>query len=145
MTARRHQSREAAFQVLYLWQVGGMTAEQALGVYFREHDAEAPDDRRAFVRRIVEGVTADPAALDQLIEAHATNWRLDRIAVVDRQILRLATWELRHDEGTPPAVVIDEAVELARSFGGDESPRFVNGVLDAIRRSMERDTHVERS
>jgi N utilization substance protein B len=82
----------------------------------------------------VKGVEAERAELDRRLVAVARNWRLERMAHVDRNLLRLAAWEILFG-GTPPAVAIDEAVELAREFGDDASPRFVNGVLDALVRS----------
>jgi N utilization substance protein B len=133
----RHRAREAALQALYLWEIGGMTPEQALGVFFREHAADAEDSVRAFATTIVTGTVEDVAALDALISAHSTHWRIERLAVIDRLVLRLAAWELRHEPETPPAVVINEAVELARRFGTDNSVRFVNGVLDGIRKGLE--------
>ena len=74
-------------------------------------------------------------ALDKIVSSHARNWRVDRMAIVDRNVLRLAAFELMHTE-TPAAVILDEAVELARRFGSDESPPFVNGVLDAVAREV---------
>jgi N utilization substance protein B len=133
----RHRAREAALQALYLWEIGRVTPEQAIGVYFREHAADAEDSVRAFATAIVTGTVEDLAALDALISAHSQHWRIERLAVIDRLVLRLAAWELRHEPETPPAVVINEAVELARRFGTDDSVRFVNGVLDAIRRGLE--------
>jgi len=134
-TARR-AARRAALQVLYSWDVGRSAPEAALGAYFAEHAREADDAFRAFVSELVQGTAADVAAIDAVIGRHSQHWRIDRLAVVDRLILRMAVWELQHAPGTPPAVVINEAVELARAFGSDESPRFVNGVLDAIGRTL---------
>jgi N utilization substance protein B len=88
---------------------------------------------RAFAEELALGVTAHRAELDERIAAHARNWRVDRMAAVDRNVLRLAAYELLHTE-TPASVVLDEAIELARDFGSERSPAFVNGVLDAIAR-----------
>jgi N utilization substance protein B len=85
----------------------------------------------------VYGVVGELAALDAVIGEHSQHWRVDRLAVVDRLVLRLAVWEFRHEGDTPAAVVINEAIELARRFSGDESARFVNGVLDAISKNMK--------
>jgi N utilization substance protein B len=144
MSRSRHLARQTALQVLYFWQVGGVTPQQAIGAYFREHEVELSEAARAFVETIVTGTAGEVGALDAIIEAHSTHWRLDRMAVIDRLILRMATWELRHAPDTPAAVVIDEAIELARTFGSDDSVRFVNGLLDAIRRTMEQERDVER-
>ncbi len=94
---------------------------------------------RAMAERLARGAHARAADLDQAIAEAATNWRLDRIAPVDRTILRLGAYELMAEAGTPAAVVLDEAVELAKRFGEADSPAFVNGVLDAIRRRVRGD------
>jgi transcription antitermination protein NusB len=134
MTSRRHQAREAALQILYFWEVGRTDPQQAIDAYFREHQPEAPDATRTYAAELVRGTIADLDALDRSIEQHSANWRLERLAAIDRLILRMAVWELLHQPDVPPAVVIDEALELARTFGADDSVRFVNGVLDAIRK-----------
>jgi len=87
----------------------------------------------AFAKELVQGVGSHRDEIDASITACARNWRIERMAAVDRNVLRLAAWELLHTE-TPYSVVIDEAVDLAREFGSDASPAFVNGVLDAIAR-----------
>ena len=97
---------------------------------------EADDTFRAFTAALVRGVATDVADLDRLIAQHTQNWRIERLAVIDRLILRVAVWELQHPDA-PPAVVLNEAIELARTYGTDDSPRFVNGVLDAVRKALE--------
>ncbi len=92
---------------------------------------ELPPAARAFARELVAGATEHGAKLDQLVGEYSTHWRLDRMAVVDRNILRLAAYETVYTD-TPTAVVIDEAVELASRFGGERSSGFVNGILDAL-------------
>ena len=94
-----------------------------------------PSAAIAFARQLVAGVVGRSAALDELVGQHARNWRVSRMAAVDRNVLRLAVYELMDTE-TPVAVVIDEAVDLARRFGSDTSPSFVNGVLDAVAREV---------
>ena len=133
----RHQAREAALQILYFCEAGRAPAEEALAVFFTEHAPDAPGPVREFAARLVRGTLAEVAALDALIAAHSTNWRLDRLATIDRLILRMAVWELRHETGTPAPVVLDEAVELARTFGTEASVAFVNGVLDGIRKALD--------
>lgn len=136
----RHQAREAALQVLYFWEVGRVDPEQALDTFFSEHLPEADEAVRAFAGALVRGTIAELAALDALIVRHSEHWRLERLAIIDRLILRMASWELQHEPDTPPAVVLNEALELARSFSADESVRFVNGVLDAVRKTLEQGT-----
>lgn len=92
---------------------------------------ELPEGARSFAKELVLGVAAHRRELDARIAEHAKNWRLERMASVDRNVLRLGVFELVHGDA-PTAVVIDEAVELARRFGGDRSPAFVNGILDAV-------------
>ena len=96
---------------------------------------ELPEGARAFAKELVNGIVQHRVELDALIAAHATNWRLSRMAAVDRNILRIGAYELVHTD-TPRQVVLDEAVELARRFGDDPSPAFVNGVLDAVGRAV---------
>jgi N utilization substance protein B len=132
----RRAAREAALQVLYLCEVGGADSEVALEAYFSEHQPDADAAQRAFTADIVRGTRASEAELDTLIGAHLAHWRLERLARLDRLILRIAAWELQNRPDTPAAVVLDEAIELARSFGSDDSPAFVNGVLDGVRKSL---------
>ena len=140
MSGSRRQAREAALQILYLWEVGRTDPASAIDAYFAEHAPEAPERVRSFARILVEGTIADLSAIDAIVARHSTNWRVDRLAVIDRLILRLAVWELRHAGDVPAAVVLNEAVELARRFSTDDAVRFVNGVLDAVRRTGAGDT-----
>jgi transcription antitermination protein NusB len=145
MKNHRHQAREAALQILYFWEVGKSEPGQALGAYFREHQPDAPEPVRTFATTLVTGTIAELPSLDGLIEQHSQHWRLERLAVIDRLILRVAVWELTHARETPPAVVLNEALELARTFSTGEAVKFVNGVLDAIRKTLEGRGDVQRS
>jgi N utilization substance protein B len=135
-TGPRHRAREAALQILYFWEVGRATPDEAIDAFFTLHDPEASDAQRAFAGELVRGTIAEVGEVDALIAARSEHWRLDRLAVIDRMILRMAVWELRHEHDTPAPVVIDEAIELARTFSTDDSVRFVNGILDAIRKGL---------
>jgi len=131
----RRLSRRAALQALYSADVrsaasAGADSPLAALDALAEHFELAPG-ARAFAEELVKGVAAERAALDAKLTAVARNWRLERMAHVDRNVLRLAAWEILFG-GTPAPVAIDEAIELAREFGDDSSPRFVNGVLDAL-------------
>lgn len=137
MKSPRHQAREAALQALYLWEVGRTDPASAIDTYFTEHKPDASDAVQQFARTLFFGTTSEIAALDALIQAHSEHWRLERLAVIDRLILRMAAWELQHADDTPPAVVLNEALELARTFSTDDAVRFVNGVLDAIRKALD--------
>jgi transcription antitermination protein NusB len=135
ITGTRHRAREAALQILYFWEVGGVDPAAAAARYWSvvADDVEPLSDAsRAFAERLAAGTIAHVAELDPVIESHAQNWRLIRMAVIDRLILRLAAYELLHEPETPPGVVIDEALELARTFSEADAVRFVNGILDAI-------------
>lgn len=132
--SRRH-AREAALKTLYLWEVGQVTAQQAIGSYFREHDPKADEEIKAFASELVFGTSNEKNDLDAALEPHLTGWRLDRLAILDRLILRMGLWEIRHHTDTPPAVIISEAMELARTFTSEDAVKFINGVLDAARSS----------
>jgi N utilization substance protein B len=100
---------------------------------------EADDDSRAFAERLVRGVHAERAGLDRAISESSENWRVERMATVDRNVLRLAVYEMLHDPETPAAVVIDEAIEVGKRFGSEKSGSFINGILDGIRRRISRE------
>jgi N utilization substance protein B len=135
----RHRGREVALQVLYAIDVERAPAGEGQPyetIFARIHENfEVPTAVADFARELVSGVIARVVELDEIIGLHARNWRVARMAIVDRNVLRLAVYELR-DTQTPLAVVIDEAVDLARRFGADSSPSFVNGVLDAVAREL---------
>jgi len=133
----RRQAREAALRILYLWQVGRNEPVDAIDAFFAEHEPDAPEPVRTFAAALVRGTVSELASLDELIAGHLTHWRIERVATIDRLILRMAAWELRHQPDTPPAVVLNEALELARKYSTEDSVRFVNGVLDGIRKSLE--------
>lgn len=133
----RHRGREAALQLLYQWEVGHIASadvDDAIHLFWETHPA--PEPRQLFATTLAKGTMARLDVVDPLIEQSAEHWRLSRMAVVDRMILRLAVYEFLFTD-TPHAVVIDEALELAKTFSGDEAVGFINGVLDAIRRKVE--------
>jgi len=133
----RHHAREVTLQILYLWHMSGTDPARAVEAFFDEHEPDADAATRAFAALTVPRVAESSAVLDDLIARHTHNWRIERLPVIDRLILRLGAWELQHEPSTPRPVVINEALELARTFGSDDSVRFVNGVLDGIRKSLE--------
>ena len=134
--AARRESRRLALQVLYAADLApGDTPE---GVFERVADNfDLHPGALAFAKELVCGTLAARDEIDAAIGAHARNWRIERMAAVDRNLLRLAVYELLHTD-TPAQVVINAAVELAHDFGGERSPAFVNGVLDAIARDAAR-------
>jgi transcription antitermination protein NusB len=137
--ASRRRAREAALQMLYQGEIGRTGAHEAIATYWPVHDpdAEVPEGAREFANNLVRGTLSRLEEIDALLAAHAQNWRLERMAVLDRLILRMAIYELLADASTPSKVVINEALELARSYSGEEAVPFVNGVLDAVRKQLE--------
>ena len=134
--AARHRSRKRALQVLFEWDMRREPADRAISHYYEtlyseESEKQPKTDR--FMEELVRGTVANAEAIDKKIEAKAEHWRLERMAAVDRNILRLAIYELSA-KAVPAAIIIDEALELARQFSGDESLPFINGVLDAVNR-----------
>ncbi len=135
----RYRSRQAALQVLYQWDMRAIPVEDALNAFYgslADEDDQPPPPRDPFAEVLVRGTAARISEIDNLILESSANWRLERMPAVDRNILRMAVYEMTH-EGTPAAVVIDQALELARRFSAEESVGFVNGVLDAVRRKRE--------
>jgi transcription antitermination protein NusB len=138
--AGRRAAREAALQMLYQCEVGRAGAFEAIASYWPSREAEGAldDSYRDFADGLVRGTLARVAEIDALLSTHARNWRVERMAVLDRLVLRLGTYELLAEPDTPARVVINEAIELARRFSGEEAAAFVNGVLDAVRKHLER-------
>ncbi|MEW6542003.1 MAG: transcription antitermination factor NusB [Nitrospirota bacterium] len=131
----RRQSRERALQILFQWDIHGKVGDW-LEDFWTQHPA--PEDVRAFTDRLVEGVIARKAELDKLIGAYATNWKVSRMPIVDRNILRAALFELFWMPDVPAKVTVNEAIELAKKFADDETKKFVNGILDHVLKSEER-------
>ncbi|MBI3278591.1 MAG: transcription antitermination factor NusB, partial [Acidobacteria bacterium] len=147
--ASRHRSRIRALQLLYQIDMRKLPVEEALSAYYDNllseesetglpelaEKAAPPRRKDRFMEELVEGTMARAAEVNALMEKHAQHWRPERMPTVDRNILRLAIYELLKKD-SPPAVVIDEALELARRFAGDDSIGFVNGILDAVRKEV---------
>lgn len=126
----RTTAREAALQMLFAIEATGNDAEQAIFDFWRELPGDA--EGREYADQLVRGVRQDLERIDERIRAASQNWRLERMARIDRNALRLGAYELQTRTDVPRAVILDEAVELAKRFGSDESSKFVNGVLDRI-------------
>jgi len=124
--------------MLYQWEVGHADMDTVLRTYWQlEAGSSSPtDDTRALAERLARGTSEYVTVSDPLIAAQAEHWRLSRMALLDRLILRLAVYELLHTD-TPRPVIINEAIELAKKFSTEDSAKFINGVLDAIRRRLE--------
>ncbi len=141
----RHRSRQRALQILYQLDLYKRPVDEAVSAFYdslysSEGETElememTPPEQDTFMELLVAGAAASAGDIDQTIGVHSAHWRLERMPAVDRNILRLAIFELMN-ENTPPAVIIDEALELARRFSGDDSVPFINGVLDAVRKQL---------
>ena len=131
--ASRRRSRQRALQILYSFDARKQPVEEAINAYYDTLYSEEQPERDPFVADLVRGTTEHLAEVDERISRHAEHWRLERMPAVDRNILRLAVYEMTR-AGTPAAVAIDEALELARKFSSEESVQFINGVLDAVHR-----------
>ncbi|MFC5467881.1 transcription antitermination factor NusB [Cohnella suwonensis] len=142
---KRRIAREIAVQSLYQIEMNGVTCEEAVNIVMDEarHDNEIGTDVAelkhvdAFTRELVQGVTDNREQIDQKLVVYLTGWQVDRLSRVDRQILRLAAYEMMFRADVPPKVVINEAIELAKHFGLDENGKFVNGVLGRMMRERE--------
>jgi N utilization substance protein B len=140
----RHRAREVALQILYRYDVAlqakqtipPMGAALARDLEYHFSHFVVPEALREFAALLVVGTLAQMTELDSLLEHHASNWKISRMGLVDRNLLRMAAYELLQVPETPPTVVIDEAIELGKQFGTSDTPGFVNGILDAIRGSL---------
>jgi N utilization substance protein B len=136
----RHRAREAALQILYQREIGGADVARSAATFFDlqwpDQDPAAPE-LRAFSSALAQETVERLAAIDALIAETAERWRPERMAVVDRLILRMATCEMLRAGAAPAPVVINEALELAKTFSAEESVKFINGMLDAIRKKIE--------
>ena len=133
--ASRHEAREYALQMLYQAEAGGTAMSGVLPEFWAQN--EAPPEVRGFAERLAEGTFGALPEIDLLLEGTLDNWRLERLGIVERSILRLAIFEFLHEAETPRIVIINEAIELAKRFGGEDSGHFVNGILDALRIRLE--------
>lgn len=136
--SNRHLARTIAMQTLYEWDFMGKTAGKLPELLSKNLTNFAPDfDDHGFTEMIIGGVEKHREEIDTLITTFAPEWPLEQITIVDRNILRIGIYELIHNPEIPPKVAINEAIELAKSFGGDSSGKFVNGVLGAIFKAHE--------
>ena len=131
----RRQARETALQVLY-----GLEFEHASPGEARERfweSQDTPEDVRAFADDLVTGVLGNRGDIDQVIEGASTNWRVSRMALVDRNVLRIATFELCYRDDIPERVSLNEAIEVGKRYGAEDSGAFINGILDRVRIMLE--------
>jgi N utilization substance protein B len=150
MKPTRHQAREVALQILYRYDMALNEPEKATADELPAFSPQAtlnelnrhfdhfrvPNEIRGFAAELVAGTLRDLQSLDAILEKYASNWKLARMSYVDRNLLRMSIFEMKAFQDTPVSIVIDEAVELAKAFGTQESPGFINGVLDAVKSSV---------
>lgn len=134
---RRHKARRWTLQILYAWELRGRPGplqEEAAGFFERRRIAT---DTRGFAEELIDTLSTHLTEIDALLAESTEHWDFDRLAIIDRNVIRIAMAELLHFDDIPFKVSIDEAVTLATRYGGDDSPRFVNGVLDAIAHKLD--------
>ena len=136
MGARR-KARICALQMLFQFDVARPPDDELTCLYWDELGDDVAEDAREFSDKLVMGAISHLDEIDGLIKRRAENWRISRMAVVDRNILRLAIYEFLFESDTPRTVVINEALEIARRFSTFEATQFINGILDAIKRDLE--------
>lgn len=134
--ASRRKSRELALQILFELDINQGDVQKAIDQFWKTF--EYSKDLRDFSERIVKGVAEHREEIDRLIKKNSRNWRFDRIDRVDRNILRVAIFELVHCPDIPPKVSINEAIELSKKFGSEKSPSFINGILDKVAQEMKK-------
>jgi len=135
---RRRRAREQALKLLYQMDVApARDLDAALELFWKERGEKDSEEVRSYADTIVRGVLEATGRIDDLITSHTHNWRLERIAAVDRNILRMAIFEFLYQPEVPRAVVINEAIEVAKRYSTEESSQFINGVLDGIRRILK--------
>jgi len=133
----RRKARECALQMLFAADIADAVPDEVLRTYWAElDDSETEEAAREFATRLAAGTLANLGALDERIRSRAEHWRIPRMAIVDRNILRLAVYEFLY-EPTPRTVAINEALEIARRFSTYEATQFINGILDAIKRDLD--------
>ena len=136
---KRTRSREYALQILYQIDITHEEPLSAMEDFWQAHLEEGIDEEmKAFAAEIVKGAVQNLVEIDRKIAQYATNWELERMAVVDRNIMRMGGFELLYSSGIPPKVAINEAVDLAKKFSGVEAGKFVNAILDKIKIELEK-------
>ncbi|MFA6320862.1 MAG: transcription antitermination factor NusB [Candidatus Omnitrophota bacterium] len=134
---KRTKARESALKILYAIDITGGEPKKCIDAYWKDNE-EKDLDVKTFANSLVLGAANKSKEIDKIISECATNWQLDRMAVIDRNILRFAAYELLFANEIPPKVTINEAIDIAKRYGDSESGKFVNGVLDKINKDMEK-------
>ncbi len=133
---KRTKAREIVLKILYAWDIVGGSLRDAVREYWLTNKAE-DDEVRTFVNMLIQGVDDNIKTLDEVISECAKNWKLERMAVIDRNILRMASFELMFLADVPPKVSINEAIDIVKKYSSEESGKFVNGILDKIKNNTD--------
>jgi N utilization substance protein B len=133
---KRRKARESTLQILFQLEFNDGELENIFQSFWQEKKAEKKI--KDYSRWLAEGIVSHREGIDQLIQSVSENWRIDRMALVDRNVLRIAVFELLYEEDLAPAIVIDEAIEISKRYSSEEAATFVNGILDAARKKIEK-------
>ena len=132
---RRRKAREDTLRILFRLEFENKQIEKTLDQYWK--NKKASEEIKEYSTWLVNGVISDQAKIDNIIQQVSEHWRISRMALVDRNILRMAVFELLYEENIAPAIVINEAIEIAKKYSGEEAATFVNGILDAVRKDLK--------
>lgn len=132
---RRRKAREDTLRILFRLEFENKQIDKTLNQYWKSK--KASEEIKEYSTWLVNGVISDQAKIDNIIQQVSEHWRISRMALVDRNILRMAVFELLYEENIAPAIVINEAIEIAKKYSGDEAATFVNGILDAVRKDLK--------
>lgn len=130
---KRRKARESTLQILFQLEFNDVDADKAFRLYWK--DKKATKDVKDYCRWLIKGITSHKESIDRSIQSVSKRWRLSRMPVVDRNILRMAVFELQYEEDVAPAIVINEAIEISKKFSSEQAAKFINGVLDTLRKN----------
>jgi N utilization substance protein B len=134
---QRRKAREHTLRILFQMEFGDPSPQEALGQYWKSR--KTTPEIKKYSTWLAKGIASNQKTIDSLIQSVSKHWRISRMALVDRNILRMAVFELLYEDNIAPAIIINEAIEIARRFSGDEAATFVNGILDAAKKSLEKE------
>jgi len=132
---RRRKAREETLRILFRLEFENKQIEKTLNQYWESK--KTTEEIKEYSTWLVNGIVSDQAKIDNIIQQFSEHWRISRMAIVDRNILRMAVFELLNEKNIAPAIIINEAIEIAKKYSGDEAATFVNGILDAVRKNLK--------
>lgn len=134
---QRRKAREHTLRILFQMEFEDSNPHEALDQYWKSRKTTA--EIKEYSTWLAKGIASNQKTIDSLIQSVSEHWRISRMALIDRNILRMAVFELLYEDNIAPAIVINEAIEIARRYSGDEAATFVNGILDAVRKTLEKE------